>query len=170
MKATGLASGWRTPGGASQVEFEQIMGNDFAAEGMGPAQPKDRPAALVRRPTFELDGMGTMPQTDTDRAGPRARVSRRRRCFMHKLLVAGLAAVATVAALTPAAADIKPYCARYTDQSTNCGFPTLWACQAAVSAVGGFCGINPYWAAQWASGYRSPPPPGRTGRAPPPNR
>jgi len=89
---------------------------------------------------------------------------------MRKLLVAGFAAAATMAVLKPAAADVKPYCARYTDQSTNCGFPTLWACQAAVSAVGGFCSINPYWAAQQASGYRGPPAPGRTGRAPPPYR
>lgn len=35
------------------------------------------------------------------------------------------------------------YCATYSNGSTNCGFPTLQSCRAAVSGVGGFCGANP---------------------------
>jgi Protein of unknown function (DUF3551) len=89
---------------------------------------------------------------------------------MHKLLVTALAAAATVVLLKPAAAELYPYCAWYTDKSTNCGFPTLWSCQAAVSGVGGYCGVNPRWAAQRGGGYNGPPAPARAGRVPPPYR
>ena len=90
---------------------------------------------------------------------------------MNKLIVtAGLAAVATLGLLKPAAAELYPYCAWYSDKSTNCGFPTLWSCQAAVSGVGGYCGVNPRWAAQRPYGYKGPPAPARAGRVPPPYR
>jgi hypothetical protein len=36
-----------------------------------------------------------------------------------------------------------PYCAWYSNGSTNCGFPTLQSCRAAVSGVGGVCRANP---------------------------
>lgn len=36
-----------------------------------------------------------------------------------------------------------PYCATYSNGSTNCGFPTLQSCRAAVSGVGGVCRVNP---------------------------
>lgn len=36
-----------------------------------------------------------------------------------------------------------PYCATYSNGSTNCGFPTLQSCHAAVSGVGGVCRANP---------------------------
>jgi len=88
---------------------------------------------------------------------------------MKKLiLAAGVLALAS-ALPAPAAAELYPYCAWYTDKSTNCGFPTLWSCQAAVSGVGGSCGVNPRWAAQNGPAYNGPPPRSpRPGRVPPP--
>lgn len=38
---------------------------------------------------------------------------------------------------------VWPYCAWYTDGSTNCGFPSMQSCRAAVSGVGGTCRVNP---------------------------
>jgi hypothetical protein len=61
-----------------------------------------------------------------------------------KYLFVAAAIVALTAAMpAPAEARIYPYCAWYSDGSTNCGFPTMWSCQAAVSGVGGYCGVNP---------------------------
>ena len=89
---------------------------------------------------------------------------------MKKLVVAAGALALTGALLTPAAAELYPYCAWYSNQSTNCGFPTLWSCQASVSGAGGYCGVNPRWAAQNRA-YNGPPPSSRSygpGRVPPP--
>jgi Protein of unknown function (DUF3551) len=87
---------------------------------------------------------------------------------MNKLIVAAGVLALTGVMLTPAVAEY-PYCAWYTDKSTNCGFPTLWSCQASVSGVGGYCGINPRWAAQNRPAYNGPPPQyPATGRVPPP--
>lgn|SRR6516225_6258601 len=94
--------------------------------------------------------------------------------IMNKVVFAVGAAVLTAALLKPAAAQLFPsrlfpYCAWYSDHSTNCGFPTLWSCQASVSGVGGYCGPNPRWTA--------PRPPAHADRAgyprrrvPPPTR
>jgi Protein of unknown function (DUF3551) len=86
---------------------------------------------------------------------------------MNNLVMAAGVAALTLLMLKPAAADLYPYCAWYSDHSTNCGFPTLWSCQASVSAVGGYCGVNPRWAAQRPIGP-APHPPGRV--PPPPSR
>jgi hypothetical protein len=73
-----------------------------------------------------------------------------------KLIVAA-AAVALAAALPGyAAAKTYPYCAWYSDGSINCGFPTMWSCQASVSGVGGYCGVNPR--AAWGARNRKPAP------------
>jgi len=88
---------------------------------------------------------------------------------MRKAVIALGVAVLTAAMLKPAAAQVYPYCAWYTDHSTNCGFPTLWSCQASVSGVGGYCGINPRAAAQRPPVYRKPTAYPRR-RVPPPTR
>ena len=86
---------------------------------------------------------------------------------MNKVVIALGVAILTTAMLKPAAAELYPYCAWYSNQSTNCGFPSLWSCQASVSGVGGYCGVNPRWAAQRPSAY-SGPARYRFGRVPPP--
>jgi hypothetical protein len=54
----------------------------------------------------------------------------------------------------------------YSDGSTNCGFPTMWSCQASLSGVGGYCGVNPR--AAWKTrGRRPAPAPYDSGWAPP---
>jgi len=63
------------------------------------------------------------------------------------LFVAAAIVALTAAMPSPAAAQTYPYCAWYYDGGTNCGFPTMWSCQAAVSGVGGYCGVNPRAAA-----------------------
>lgn len=40
-------------------------------------------------------------------------------------------------------ADAAPWCADYSDKSTNCGFTSFQQCQADISGVGGFCSPNP---------------------------
>jgi hypothetical protein len=77
---------------------------------------------------------------------------------MNKVLIAAGVAILTAAMLKPAAAELYPYCAWYSDKSENCGFPTLWSCQASVSGVGGYCGVNPRWAAQRPHAYTGAPP------------
>ena len=90
---------------------------------------------------------------------------------MNKLIVAAGVLALTGAWLTPATAELYPYCAWYTNQATNCGFPSLWSCQAAVSGVGGYCGINPRWAAANRPAYNGVPPlSSAPGRVPPPSR
>jgi len=90
---------------------------------------------------------------------------------MNRLIFAAGVLTLTGALLTPAAAELYPYCAFYTNQSTNCGFPTLWSCQASVSGAGGYCAVNPRWAAQNRPAYNGPPPPfAGPGRGPPPWR
>ena len=87
---------------------------------------------------------------------------------MNRLIFAAGVLTLTGALLTPAAAELYPYCAFYTNQSTNCGFPTLWSCQASVSGAGGYCAVNPRWAAQSGWAYGGPPPSGGRGRVVPP--
>jgi Protein of unknown function (DUF3551) len=88
---------------------------------------------------------------------------------MNKALIAGGVAILMAAMLKPAAAELYPYCAWYSNQSTNCGFPSLWSCQASISGVGGYCGINPRWAAQNPSPSRGPAR-YQSRRVPPPSR
>jgi len=76
---------------------------------------------------------------------------------MNKLMIAAGVLALTGVLLAPAAAELYPYCAFYTNQSTNCGFPTLWSCQASVSGVGGYCGVNPRWAGQNRPAYNGAP-------------
>jgi hypothetical protein len=88
---------------------------------------------------------------------------------MNRLIIAAGVVALTAAMPEPAAAELYPYCAWYNNQGTNCGFPTMWSCQAAISGVGGYCGINPRWAVQNRGAYNGPPPYNpRSGRAPPP--
>jgi Protein of unknown function (DUF3551) len=75
---------------------------------------------------------------------------------MNKAVIAVGVVVLTAAMLKPASAQVYQYCAWYNDGSTNCGFPTRWSCQASVSGVGGYCGVNPRWAAQRPPAYRGP--------------
>jgi uncharacterized protein DUF3551 len=118
------------------------------------------------------------PKGNTLLGGGRAKIGEAREAnremrngtVMKKLvLAAGVPALMSVL-LTPAAAELYPYCAWYTDKSTNCGFPTLWSCQAAVSGVGGYCGVNPRWAALNRPANNGPPPSRGPGRVPPPPR
>ena len=60
-------------------------------------------------------------------------------------------AVLVFAAGAPERAQADPYryCAEYSGGgaggSRNCGFVTLEQCRAAVSGVGGYCNINPFY-------------------------
>jgi Protein of unknown function (DUF3551) len=94
---------------------------------------------------------------------------------MNKAVIAVGVAVLTAAMLKPAVAQLFPsglfpYCAWYSDHSTNCGFPTLWSCQASVSGVGGYCGPNPRWTAQRPPAYSDPAGDPRRRRPPPSTR
>ena len=88
------------------------------------------------------------------------------------LLVAAAIVALTAALPAPAAAQTYPFCAWYSDHSTNCGFSTMWSCQAAVSGVGGYCGVNPRAAAAARRpAYDAPRQPYNSGwRASPPSR
>jgi Protein of unknown function (DUF3551) len=59
------------------------------------------------------------------------------------LAVLALAGMALVYAGTARAEKAAPWCAYYTDESTNCGFETFQQCEADISGVGGFCSPNP---------------------------
>jgi hypothetical protein len=68
------------------------------------------------------------------------------------IIVGALAAILCIEKL--AEARDYPWCAFYDDKDggfTNCGFVTIEQCRAAVSGVGGSCGVNP--------GYQPPPGP-----------
>jgi hypothetical protein len=69
--------------------------------------------------------------------------------------IVAAAIVTLIAAIPRPAGAVSPFCAWYSDGSTNCGFPTMWSCQAAVSGVGGSCGINPR-AQGWGGGNAAP--------------
>jgi hypothetical protein len=60
---------------------------------------------------------------------------------------AAAAIVLAFASTTPAKADPYRWCAEAIGQSgaTNCYFPTLEQCRAAVSGAGGFCTPNPFY-------------------------
>ena len=61
---------------------------------------------------------------------------------MLTLALATLTCLAlSYAAIT--SADAAPWCANYSDKSTNCGFVTFQQCEADISGVGGFCAPNP---------------------------
>jgi len=85
-------------------------------------------------------------------------------------LFAAAVVVLTAGMSTPADARTYPYCAWYEDGSSSCGFPTMSSCQASVSGVGGYCGINPR--AAWRRPAYKPPrqPYNRGWMGPPPYR
>lgn len=74
---------------------------------------------------------------------------------MRRIALLGLAAVTAALTFAPATASAQggyklyPYCAYYNLKSgvSNCYFSTLAQCRAAISGVGGTCGINPFYAA-----------------------
>jgi hypothetical protein len=72
-----------------------------------------------------------------------------------------LAALAACLLLQPSQghAQTYPFCASYNDATgaSNCGFSTMEQCRAAVSGAGGFCGVNPVYAAQRSSTPRRAP-------------
>jgi hypothetical protein len=49
-------------------------------------------------------------------------------------------------------AEAAPWCARYPEGASNCGFYSFAQCQATVSGRGGFCDQNPFE----AYGYQRP--------------
>jgi hypothetical protein len=65
---------------------------------------------------------------------------------MRLLLIIVGAFAAIVWIQKPAEARDYPWCAFYDDKDggfSNCGFVTIEQCRAAVSGVGGSCGVNP---------------------------
>jgi Protein of unknown function (DUF3551) len=46
---------------------------------------------------------------------------------------------------TELAAVIYPWCAFYGRLGENCGFTTFEQCRATISAIGGYCGANPWY-------------------------
>jgi hypothetical protein len=64
-----------------------------------------------------------------------------------KIVFGILLAMTAAFAVTPAAAQVYPWCAHYgfRDGGTNCGFSTLQQCQWAISGNGGFCQANPFY-------------------------
>ena len=75
---------------------------------------------------------------------------------MLRTALLGLAAMIAGLSFMPATASAQsgyklyPYCAYYNTKgggSSNCYFSTLAQCRAAVSGVGGFCDVNPFYAA-----------------------
>lgn len=65
---------------------------------------------------------------------------------MRLLMILGIAAAALMAgAGVTFASDESAWCAYYggRNSSTNCGFYSLAQCRAAISGVGGTCGMNP---------------------------
>jgi hypothetical protein len=85
------------------------------------------------------------------------------------LFVAAAVVVLTASMSAPADARTYPYCAWYMDGSSNCGFPTMSSCQAAVSGVGGYCGVNPR-VAQTRPAYNPRQPNNAGWMGPPPYR
>jgi hypothetical protein len=60
----------------------------------------------------------------------------------------GLALALTATfAVTPANAQVYPWCAEYSMRggATNCGFSTLQQCEWAISGNGGFCRRNLFY-------------------------
>jgi hypothetical protein len=55
-------------------------------------------------------------------------------------------------ALSSLGAEAAPWCARYPEGASNCGFHTFAQCQATVSGRGGFCDQNSFE----AYGYQQP--------------
>jgi Protein of unknown function (DUF3551) len=56
--------------------------------------------------------------------------------------------VAMSAMTTEAAAREYPWCSYYNSGSQNCGFATLDQCKSNISGIGGFCQMNPSYAAR----------------------
>ena len=79
---------------------------------------------------------------------------------MHRTVLAGLAAVIAALTFAPATASAQagyrlyPYCAYYNVKggASNCYFSSLAQCQAAIRGVGGYCDVNPFYAA-YGSNY-----------------
>lgn len=65
------------------------------------------------------------------------------------LILAALAAGASVSLAPPAAADPYKWCAQYGGfwggGGRNCGFVTYRQCMATVSGIGGSCEPNPFY-------------------------
>jgi hypothetical protein len=66
-----------------------------------------------------------------------------------RIIFGCLVALAAAFAATPAAAQVYPWCAQYSQEggSTNCGFSSLQQCQWAISGNGGYCEQNPFYTA-----------------------
>ncbi|MGE0564022.1 MAG: DUF3551 domain-containing protein [Pseudolabrys sp.] len=66
----------------------------------------------------------------------------------HFIAGTGLLLVLSFVGVSPAAAQIYPWCSIYSGVfggAENCGFTTYQQCMANVSGVGGFCQRNPLW-------------------------
>lgn len=78
---------------------------------------------------------------------------------MHRVLFAGLSAIAALSAAgsTPAAARDYPYClqGRIWGYPGNCQFYSYEQCMATASGTDAYCDINPRFA------FAPPPPPPR---------
>lgn len=76
-------------------------------------------------------------------------------------ITAAAAGVLVGLALAPIEAQAQDYayCARQGGRNgyENCGYSTLQQCRAAVSGVGGYCGVNPRYAQQPYDDDRAPP-------------
>jgi hypothetical protein len=65
------------------------------------------------------------------------------RCFAPAMLMV----VSLVASAQPSsAAVIYPWCAFMGRLGENCGFSTYQQCRETISGIGGYCGINPWYA------------------------
>lgn len=84
------------------------------------------------------------------------------RTLTRGFMLAGVVVAGTIAgAMTEAKAQYRPapkYCARTYDGQMECAFFTLQQCQAAMSATGGDCAINPRFAGYPPSGPYQPQP------------
>jgi hypothetical protein len=96
---------------------------------------------------------------------------------MRRTALLGLAALTAAFALDTAPASAQsggyrlyPWCAYYSTRggATNCYFSTIEQCRAAVSGVGGYCGVNTWYAAYgsyYSFGSGGAPPARRSARS-----
>ena len=59
-----------------------------------------------------------------------------------KLLAIGVALLLSIAPSGAPHVSAQPYCAFYNDGTSSCGIPTLQSCDASISGVGGYCGLD----------------------------
>ena len=72
-----------------------------------------------------------------------------------RVVLGGLALLIVAGMAEPAAAQDYPWCAHYSRSGTkNCGFVSFEQCRATVSGIGGFCAINPFYAAAYSDAPR----------------